>query len=84
MSVAKGVQKHGQVTWDALKSEFEPLDAFTMSDKHKSEALRALSVIKEKRCGKIKGCTVADGSAQRGKYSKQETGSPTVSSDPLS
>jgi Reverse transcriptase (RNA-dependent DNA polymerase) len=92
MSAAKGVQKHGQLAWNALKAEFEqfrqmdvfePLDAFAMTEEQKSESLRALSVIKEKRCGKLKGRTVADGSAQREKYAKEDTGSPTVSSDAL-
>jgi hypothetical protein len=55
MSARAGLKKHGQVAWDALKKEFEqfkqlevlePLDAHKMSDEHKKEALRALSVIK--------------------------------------
>jgi hypothetical protein len=92
MSAAKGVKKHGQAAWDALKQEFqqfrqmdvfEPLDAFKLTDTQKAEALHALSVIKEKCCGKLKGRMVADGSAQRGKYSKEETGSPTIASDAL-
>jgi Reverse transcriptase (RNA-dependent DNA polymerase) len=59
----------------------EPLDAFTLTEEQKSESLRALSVIKEKRDGRLKGRTVADGSAQRGKFTKSETGSPTAASD---
>lgn len=92
MSAQKGIKKHGQVAWDALKKEFEqlkdmdvfePLDAFMLTEEQKGEALRALSVIKEKRDGRIKGRTVADGSTQRGKYSKEDTGSPTISNDAL-
>ena len=92
MSAHKGIKRYGQIAWDALKKEFEqfkamdvlePLDAFQMADEQKAEALRALSVIKEKRDGRIKGRTVADGSSQRGKYTKEETGSPTISSDAL-
>jgi Reverse transcriptase (RNA-dependent DNA polymerase) len=90
MSAHKGIKKHGQAAYDALRKEFEqfkvmqvlePLDAFTLTDEQKSESLRALSVIKEKRDGRLKGRTVADGSAQRGKFSKSETGSPTAASD---
>jgi hypothetical protein len=40
-------------------------------------------VIKEKRCGQIKGCTVADGRPQRALYTKEEMSSPTVSTDAL-
>ena len=46
-------------------------------------ALRAISVIKEQRCGCIKGRTVADGRPQRSLYPKEETVSPTVSTDAL-
>jgi hypothetical protein len=59
----------------------EPLNAFELTNEQKSESLRALSVIKEKRDGKLKGRTVANGSAQKGKFSKSKTGSPTAASD---
>ena len=75
MSAAKGIKKHGQVALDALRKEFEqfkslevlePLDAFTMSDEHKAESLRAISVIKEKRDGTIKGRTcINKGNSQK-------------------
>jgi hypothetical protein len=39
--------------------------------------------VKEKRCGRIKGRTVADGRPQRDLYTKDETSSPTVSTDAL-
>ena len=78
MSAKKGIQKHGELALNALRKEFEqfkaldvlePLDAFTLTDDQKAEALRALSVIKEKRDGTIKGRTCADGSTQQGKFS---------------
>jgi Reverse transcriptase (RNA-dependent DNA polymerase) len=90
MMVQKGIKKHGQAAMDALHKEFEqframdvlePLDAFQLTEEQKLESLRALSVIKEKRDGRLKGCTVADGSAQKGKFSKSETGTPTAASD---
>jgi hypothetical protein len=58
MSAHKGIKKYGQQALDALRKEFlqfksldvlEPLDAFTLSDEQKTESLRAISVIKEKR-----------------------------------
>ena len=54
-----------------------------LSRKQKRMALRAINLIKEKRCGKLKGRTVADGSAQRDLYTKDETASPTISNDAL-
>jgi hypothetical protein len=46
-------------------------------------ALRAINLIKEKRDGRLKGRTVADGRPQRSLYTKYETASPTVSTDAL-
>ena len=51
--------------------------------KHTRLALRAIILIKEKSCGKLKGITVANGSAQRGLHTKEETASPTISNDAL-
>ncbi len=92
MSAKAGIRKHGQVAIDALFKEFsqlhdlgvfEPQDAKKLTSAEKREALRAISVIKEKRCGKIKGRTVADGRKQKNLYTKEETSSPTVSTDAL-
>jgi hypothetical protein len=62
---------------------FKGLRASDLTKKQKNAALRAITVIKEKRCGKIKGRTVADGRPQKGLYTKEETTSPTVSTDAL-
>jgi hypothetical protein len=92
MTAKKGIQKHGQLAIDALFKEFEQLhdlDVFKAQDgkkltkAQKRGALRAISMVKEKRCGKIKGRTVADGRPQRSLYTKEETTSPTVSNDAL-
>jgi hypothetical protein len=67
MTAKAGIKKHGQVAIDALYQEFlqlHDLEVFEAQDvrnltKHqKRAALRAINVIKEKRCGKIKGRTV--------------------------
>jgi Reverse transcriptase (RNA-dependent DNA polymerase) len=92
MSAQKGIKKYGTTALDALRKEFqqfkaldvlEPLDAFTLSDELKSESLRSISVIKEKRDGSLKGRTCADGSTQQGKFTKAETSSSTISNDAL-
>ena len=92
MSAKTGIKKHGQAAVNALKKEFEqfrsmsvlePLDAFKLTEEQKAASLRALSVIKEKRNGSLKGRTVADGSSQKGKYPKEQTGSPTIANDAL-
>ena len=60
---------------------YEPVHARSLTTAQRKDALRALSLIKEKRCGTLKGRTVADGRPQRALYDKSETASPTVSTD---
>jgi len=92
MAATAGIKKHGQAAVDALlqefcqldsKNVFEPLDASTLTASQKREALRTVNLIKEKRSGKSKGRTCANGRSQRSKYTKEETTSPTVSTDAL-
>ena len=93
MPAKKGIEKHGQVTVDAMLKEFsqlddmsvfEGIDASTLMTEQKKEALRAINLIKEKRCGTVKGRTVADSRAQRGtKYDKHDISSPTVTKEGL-
>jgi hypothetical protein len=92
MTADAGIRKHGDLAVDALMAEFAQLDdlnvfqglhASTLTRDQKKEALRAINLIKEKRCGKIKGQTVADGRSQRSKYAKEDISSPTVSNDAL-
>jgi len=92
MLATAGIKKHGQPAVDALLAEFgqlddknvfEPCDASLLSKEQKKEALRAVNLIKEKHCGRLKGRTCADGWSQQAKYTKEETSSPTVSTDAL-
>jgi hypothetical protein len=92
MSAKAGIKKHGQVALDALFQEilqlhdldfFNALVANDITKEQKRGALRAISVIKEKRCGKRKGRTVADGRPQKALYTKDETTSPMISTDAL-
>jgi hypothetical protein len=92
MTATAGIKKHGERAVDALfkefcqlddKSVFLPVDAKSLTRDQKYKALRAINLIKEKRCGKLKGRTCADGRAQKNLYTKEETTSPTVSTDAL-
>ena len=92
MSAKAGIRKHGDAARDALRDEFRqmidkrvytPLRGSDISPDEKKKVLRAINVIKEKRCGKIKGRHCADGSVQRDWYEKHETSSPTLSTDAL-
>jgi len=75
MSAEKGIQVFGQDAIDALLREFTQLnnqsmfgtiDAYTLSKQQKQEALRAINLIEQKRCGKTKGQTCVDGRKQHG------------------
>ena len=92
MTATAGIKKHGQRAVDALlkefcqlddKSVFAAVDATKLSHKQKSEALRAINLIKEKRDGALKGRSCADGRPQRALYTKEQSASPTVSTDAL-
>ena len=92
MSAKVGIKKHGNAAEAAMMQEFaqlealdvyDPIDPTTLTAKQRRESLRAINLIKEKRDGRLKGRTVADGRSQRSMYDKSETASPTVSTDAL-
>ena len=92
MSAKAGIRRFGDAARDAMRREFrqldekgvfEPILATDINPGVKKQALRCINVIKEKRCGKIKGRTCADGRPQRNLYEKAETSSPTASSDAI-
>jgi hypothetical protein len=92
MSARAGIKKFGRAAEEALMSEFaqhqevgvyEVLDPKTLTHEQKKGALRAINLVTEKRDGRIKGRTVADGRPQRLLYDKTETSSPTVATDAL-
>ena len=87
MTASAGIKEFGQRAIDAIFAEFSQLfelnvfgaiNASTLTTQQKRDALRAITLIKEKRCGKIKGRTCADGRPQKKLYTKAETASPTV------
>ena len=90
MSAKKGIQKFGQRALNALITEYEqlhdlkgftPIQPKTLVWETKQSDLHAIDLIKEKRTGKLKGRTVADGRKQRPLYNKHEISSPTLSQD---
>ena len=92
MSATAGIKKHGQKAVDALfkefsqldeKSVFAPLHAKDLTPKQRAQALRAINLIKEKRDGALKGRSCADGRPQKALYAKEDSASPTVSTDAL-
>ena len=92
MSGKAGIKKHGQRAIDALfkeyaqlndKSVFCGINPNKLTAEEKKQALRLVELIKEKRCGKLKGRACADGRPQRKFVSKEESASPTVSLEGL-
>ena len=65
------------------KTVFEGVTVTDLTQNQMKMALRAINLIKEKRCGKMKWRKVADGSENRGLYTNEETASPTISNDAL-
>ena len=91
MTADAGIKKHG-VAVDALikefaqlhdKKVFEGLHPKALSADEKKDSLPSINLIKEKRDGKIKGQSVADGQKQHKMFSKDQITSPTVSTDAL-
>jgi hypothetical protein len=92
MTAKAAIKKHGKAAEDAMMDEYiqlenlnvyQPINPSTLTRDQQKSALRAINLIKEKRDGKLKGRTVADGRPQRNLYDKSETASPTVSSEAL-
>jgi Reverse transcriptase (RNA-dependent DNA polymerase) len=92
LSAAAGIKVFGQPAVDAILKEFcqlhnkgvfSPKHASSLTALQKRGSLRAVSLIKEKRTGEIKGRTCADGGVQRSLFDKTETTSPTVANDSL-
>ena len=94
MSATKGIAKHGEKAIASIFKELkqlndgvmegkpviQPIDFEKLSDIDKSTALEAVNLIKEKRCGKIKARTCANGSKQRRFINKDDNfSSPTAS-----
>ena len=92
MTAKAGIKLFGQAAISALMQEFsqledlgvyEAVDSKLLTQKQRRGALRAINLIKQKRDGKLKGQTVANGSVQCTLYDKSETASPTIGTDSL-
>ena len=88
MHASKGIQVFGDRAIEALAAEysqldglvvFKPEDANNLTKEQKAAALNVIDLIKQKRCGKVKGRTVADGRKQRSEFNKEDTSSPALS-----
>ena len=92
MSAREGLKRYGEKAAEALIAEWKQLDDKKVfhgvkfkdtTPEQRSKALRLVQLIKEKRCGKIKGRTCADGRKQRAYINQEDSTSPTVSTEAL-
>jgi hypothetical protein len=74
MSAKKGLKLHGVKAAEAIVAEFQqlhdkqvfmPRQYNSLTPEQRRKSLRAITLVTEKRSGKIKGRTVADGRTQR-------------------
>ena len=91
-SLNKGLKRFGKQGEEAATKEltqihdmdtFFPVDPSTLSRAERAAALSSLMFLVEKRDGRIKARTVADGSKQKKQegYKKEDSASPTVSNE---
>lgn len=87
MGAAQGLKLFGERAEQALIDEWVQLDNlnvycgrkwYDLTREQRKRALRLVQLIKEKRCGKIKGRTCVDGRPQRAYISKEDATSPTA------
>ena len=90
LTARRGIQKYGQRAVDAIKSECEqmnnkrvfiPKKYHELTSAQRRRAMRAITMVEEKKTGTIKGRTVADGSMQRIYIDAAEAASPTVTTE---
>ena len=92
VSVNKGIMRHGDKALEALLSEFSQIhnhDTFSpqmaskLTAEQRKEPLQLITMIKEKRCGKVKARACVDGRKQRRYINKVDVASPTVQQESL-
>ena len=88
MNAYKGIKMFGERAISALIKEYKQLNdkkvmgrtyPSKLLELQKRRALQVINTIKKKRCGKIKGRSVANRSVQRKYVPREEATSPTVS-----
>jgi hypothetical protein len=91
-SVKRGLKEFGEAGAEAVIKEMQQLDrmkvgeptmASMMTRAEKKASLEYLMFLKKKRCGRIKGRGCADGRKQRLYTNKEDTSSPTVTTEGL-
>ena len=92
MTARKGLKQFGERAAHAIVDEFQqmhdkvvftPVSYNKLSFEDRKRALGAITLIKEKRCGTIKGRTVADGSSQRDYTAPSDAAAPTIATEAL-
>jgi hypothetical protein len=90
MSLKKGLKYFGKSGADAVVAEMrqldyrnviKPVNGKELTREQKRRALNYLMYLKQKRCGRIKARGCADGRKQRLYKTKEETSSPTVTTE---
>ena len=90
MSMKKGLKMFGEGGYAAVKKEMQqlhdrkvmqPVSRKDLSQEQKKEALGYLMFLKKKRCGTIKGWGCANGRKQRAYITKEQSTSPTISTE---
>ena len=86
-SLKEGLRKFPDETRAAVAAEmqqlhdretFTPVHKYQLTRQELKEALESLIFLKQKRCGRFKARTCADGRPQRLLYAKHESSSPTI------
>jgi len=86
-NLKQGTKKFGEKSKQAAVTEmkqlhgrscFKPVDVNKLTDKQRRQAVNSLFFVTEKRDGRIKGRTVADGSKQRPWTNEEEVAGPAV------
>ena len=92
MTANKGIKEFGERAIAAIFKENKQMQDLrvlgdinydTLLSDQKKKALRAVNLIKLKRCGKVKGRMCANGAPHRKFIPREEANSPTVSLDGL-
>ena len=92
VGMKEGVKRFGESAINAVlkefaqphdKETFDPRRADTLTERQKRAALNLITLVTEKRCGKIKGRACADGRKQRRYIKREDVASPTVQLESL-
>ena len=92
ISMKEGIKRFGNEAVEAVLKEygqldskdvFDPVDAVELTIEEKAKALDLLTMIKKKRCGKVKGRACVNGKRQRKYMEKEDVSSPTIQLESL-